>query len=424
VIIGDNGNGKSTILRAIALGMCDVKTANALLLALPGELIRRGPEGKSAGVAKIRLTFTTGGARAKLHPIETRVRGTPQGELVERDPEMETAFPWSELFVAGYGASRGTRGTTARSSYDFQGSLVTLFDDRQSLLDPEGVLRDFLLRSFRVARLGRGRERGRTMVQAAAMGGTDLAAFERVEDILRKLWGLRAKDEIEVTSERVLIHEARGALPFHALGDGYRSTAGWVLDLLGSYLKAGRWRSDEPVTGVVLLDEIEEHLHPSWQRTIIPDLKKLLPKVQFIVTTHSPLAVVNTAPGEVFTTQIEDGKVQLASAPLPDPSGKTPNELLTDWFGASSILSDKAERLLGDYRAAVLEGDQAKVAELRRALEGQVDSFVTSPLDELALEIAVEARRQLRAAVSDEDRKRIVAEHAARLRARLAGDKS
>lgn len=413
VVIGNNGHGKSTILRGIALGLCDQKTANALLLKVPGSFVRRNRKGASEEQAAITLTFTTGGQRPLTHQLKTIVRSTPNGEIVERSRASDGKFPWADLFVGGYGVNRGTRGTSARSAYSLQHGLSTLFDDKVDLLDPESVLRDFRLRSFEQ------KAKRRKTPKSRRKPAPD--SFEALKKLLWRLWNLKHSHKLEVASDKVVVHGPWGGLPFHALGDGYRGTAGWVLDLLGSYMKAGQWEPDADVRGIVLIDEVDEHLHPEWQRRIITQLKGLFPKVQFVATTHSPLTIVDTKPGEVVATVLHNAVAILESQPLPDPSGKTPNEILTDWFGMSSLLSTKAQQLLDRYREAIEKGDDPRKAELRKELQGHIGTFVTSPMDELAIEIAAEARKQLRDGTTEEDRRRLIEEHAAKLRARLGG---
>ncbi len=80
-----------------------------------------------------------------------------------------------------------------------------------------------------------------------------------------------------------------GSSELGELGDGYKATITWVLDLLAWwFLRAGGWRLKK-IKGIVIVDEIEQHLHPRWQRSIIPMLKKHFSGVQFILSTHSPL---------------------------------------------------------------------------------------------------------------------------------------
>ena len=85
----------------------------------------------------------------------------------------------------------------------------------------------------------------------------------------------------------------------------------------------------ENAVGTVLIDEIDAHLHPSWQATILDSIRKLFPHIQFIVTTHSPNVIMSAKAGEVIVFNNHDGNVDLK----PDERG----------FGAwqiNDILSD------------------------------------------------------------------------------------
>lgn len=85
--------------------------------------------------------------------------------------------------------------------------------------------------------------------------------------------------------------------PFHELSDGFKNTMSLVADI--AYRMAvlnPQFLSDvvSKTTGVVIIDEIDQHLHPMWQKNILKNLMTIFPKVQFIVTTHSP-SVISSA---------------------------------------------------------------------------------------------------------------------------------
>ena len=103
-----------------------------------------------------------------------------------------------------------------------------------------------------------------------------------------------------------------------SLGDGYKSVVTFVLDMLSWWFlkQQQEERNGEPtdLSGIVLIDEIEQHLHPKWQRTIISKLVSSFPDVQFITTTHSPL--VASGCDDVPVHKINDGKCDIV-----DPFG-------------------------------------------------------------------------------------------------------
>lgn len=113
---------------------------------------------------------------------------------------------------------------------------------------------------------------------------------------------------VDVTSSDVEVIDAHGTkAPIEALSDGYRSVLSMTLDLLRhmavrygnrKLFSADHTQIIQP--GVVLIDEIDAHLHPSWQHEIGLWFRKLFPKVQFIVSTHSPIICQAAEVGSVF----------------------------------------------------------------------------------------------------------------------------
>lgn len=84
------------------------------------------------------------------------------------------------------------------------------------------------------------------------------------------------------------------SLPFNLLSDGVRCTLAMVMEIaFRCYLLNPHLGKDAPIktNGVVLIDEIDLHLHPSWQIHVLNDLRKAFPEIQFIVSTHAPLVV-------------------------------------------------------------------------------------------------------------------------------------
>ena len=79
-------------------------------------------------------------------------------------------------------------------------------------------------------------------------------------------------------------------MPLRDLADGYKSAFIWIADFMGWALgRTPALGKTEEIKGIVLIDEIEQHLHPSWQDRIIDQLQRMFPKVQFLATTHAPI---------------------------------------------------------------------------------------------------------------------------------------
>lgn len=89
------------------------------------------------------------------------------------------------------------------------------------------------------------------------------------------------------------------ALQMDQLSDGYRTTLAMVMDIASRMTEANP-ENTLNTEGVVLIDEVELHLHPSWQQTILSDLMRTFPKVQFIVTTHSPQVLTTVRHEQIY----------------------------------------------------------------------------------------------------------------------------
>ena len=90
---------------------------------------------------------------------------------------------------------------------------------------------------------------------------------------------------------------------FNNLSDGYCNTLAMVADIAHRAARLNPQLMDQAATetpGIVLIDEVDLHLHPKWQRTVLNDLRKTFPKIQFIASTHSPFIIQSLKPGEVI----------------------------------------------------------------------------------------------------------------------------
>lgn len=371
--LGDNGSGKSTLLRALAIGLCQQDEASGLKSRMAGNFIRVNKQGNSLSRAEIHIELLDPADAAAQYSLTTSVSRDASGqEILSKQVEPEH-FPWDAIFVCGYGVNRGPsrRSENAPSDYRRSEALETLFDDDALLLDPENALRAFKL--------------------AIETEGQDV--YAEVLRRLKRLLQLRDNFAIEVTFKEVKVHGPWGALPFHALGDGYRGTAGWFLDLTLRALIGGR-RPGDP--GIVLIDEIDEHLHPSWQKELIPLLKKTFPNLQFVGTTHSAMSIVNCGPEELLVSSLANTVSSIL--PLDSPAGKTADAILRgQWFGLASTLDTASEKVLKAYHKAVESGvPESQIESLRAKLRERLGRLVESPIDEMAIEIANEARRQAR----------------------------
>ena len=112
-------------------------------------------------------------------------------------------------------------------------------------------------------------------------------------------------------------------------GDGDRMTFNWMLDLYGRAMAADRITPEGHVQGIVLIDEIEQHLHPSMQAEILPRVTEAFPEIQLIATTHSPLVALECKARGAGGVRREGSEV-VRERDVPDYTGYSAEDMLVD----------------------------------------------------------------------------------------------
>ncbi|TWH63897.1 putative ATP-binding protein involved in virulence [Azomonas agilis] len=191
--------------------------------------------------------------------------------------------------------------------------------------------------------------------------------------------------EYSITREKslVLTHEQLGTLDADQLSDGIRSVLAMIGDIAYRCIKLNPHLGVEAAKatkGVVLIDEVDMHLHPRWQQAILTQLQEAFPKIQFVVTTHSP-QVLTTVPSECIRI-LRDNKVY--SAP-PGTEGAEPERMLKQVLGLNDVRppTNKATQELREYLTLV-DRDQwnsPRALELRQSLDARYQGQEPALLD-------------------------------------------
>ena len=171
------------------------------------------------------------------------------------------------------------------------------------------------------------------------------------------------------------------------LSDGYRNTLGMIADiayrmailnpqLLGDVL--------QKTPGIILIDEVDLHLHPRWQERIIGDLQAVFPQVQFIVSTHAPAVISSVRQDNL---RILSGEKQSSTVPA-EVYGKDANSILTGVMDASPRPAE-IQSLFGRFYQAIDSGELEKAARTLDEIEyliGAEDPELVGARVSLALE--------------------------------------
>jgi tetratricopeptide (TPR) repeat protein len=399
IILGENAAGKSTLLRCIAVGLCNEPDATALLTRMPGEFIRKGAQ---EGFIRIGLRRSDG---SKLFSITTRIvkvdgsGGT--GESARQTTDPKTDFPWEDIFLCGYGTSRVAGGSASHDMYNSGTAVASLFDERASLWNPEVAL----LRRQPAIR----EEMERRLLQALMLDS--------------------AQDGITSEHGQPMVHGPWGATTFEVLSDGYRSTSQWLLDFMAWAILADRFGGHSGVRGVLLIDELEQHLHPRWQRHIMQRLHHQFPGAQIIATTHTPLIVAGTvdivhASVSHLDANSESGAMQLTMLNKEHLRGKRADQILaSSAFGLPTSRSPGNTNAVQRYtelqgkRRTYAEDDELKKllerlnfdleageSEYERAVERAVNEALEHRLKQPPSQtLSLEVKRKLRELFGDRD---------------------
>jgi len=136
-------------------------------------------------------------------------------------------------------------------------------------------------------------------------------------------------------AESIIIkHTLHGELLVTELSDGIRSMIGLVADIAYRAIKLNPHLKNAPkeTSGIILIDEIDMHLHPKWQQTVLTDMIKAFPKMQFIVTTHSPLVLTTVKREQIRVLGDNEAKT-----PSEHSFGEDSSVLLAEMMGVSSL---------------------------------------------------------------------------------------
>ncbi len=312
VILGDNGSGKTTILRSIAMSLSGKGSASGLLDEIEGGMLR-----DNAKSGYVRLTLKSKD-KEDTFEIETEFSQERGGiDIINNQktiPEGEL-FPWDKIFSCGYGASRGIRGEAQYRKYTVKDAVNTLF-----ILD-SGYLHGAELSIRRIK---------------DTFNSDEIS--QKVLDWVAKILMLPEGSIILEEGGLFISNTKEKSRPIEAVADGHQATVTMICDLLGWYLLYDKSVFLGELSGIVIIDEIEQHLHPIWQRKIVKLLKDVFPKVQFIVSTHSPLVAGNA--GKLFA---EDNGLKLFYAGCTDQISKISEiEENLGELGCDQILSSEA----------------------------------------------------------------------------------
>jgi AAA15 family ATPase/GTPase len=406
VLIGDNGAGKSTIIRSVALALIGNLQAQGLAPNWNDWL------NKNANKGEIKLELKMDGqldsywkdykkVRFDKNPslfMETTLQRKSSGDFTVNDTlsrdKGKTKFTtgvteeWEGAFSVAYGPYRRFEGGTAAFDRILENPFYRDLVGHLSAFSESVALTEILkwLKQLQFEALENKKDSQETI--------ESLKKLINSEDFLPH----NAKLE-SVSSDGVFFKDGNGVMiSVNQMSDGYRSILSLTFELLrqlvrvyGAKLVFKNINKDLPfidVPGVVLIDEIDAHLHPTWQTRIGQWFTKYFPKLQFIVTTHSPLVCRAS----------KDGSIWRLAAPASEfPSGEitgTDKDRLifgnildaygTDVFGSDVTISQAANDMRNQLADLNIKSITGKISEKEAAKLDELKAIF--PTEKLEIE--------------------------------------
>lgn len=383
-LLGENGTGKSSVLQAVALTLIGASYRDQLSDRLnldPSRLLRHGTK--------------SGWVRVWLNGLDepAELTFTSRGDRFGGTDEPRT-------LIAGYGATRLLpRGRSRPARTPRYADVGNLFNPFEPLADAE----TWLLRLNR-------------------------EQFDDVARVLKTLLPLGQKDRLERSTDSDGRHRIRaralgGSLTLDELSDGYKSVVALTVDVMKVFQDLWKKMAGAEglvAEGVVLIDELEAHLHPRWKMRIVESLRTVFPRVQFLVTTHDPLCLRGLENGEVAVFRRDARNDVFAVTDLPSVKGLAVDQLLmSEYFGLDSTVDPDVDELFQAYYGLKSLTSRTPAEEERlRLLTQQVNAYrslgrsrqerlMLEALDEWAARERVVVEPQLRAGLEEETKRKV-----------------
>jgi hypothetical protein len=406
LLLGDNGVGKSSLLKAIAVAVVGKDAAPFASRLVRGKV-----------TAAITLTTSRGDTyRTEIMPSESTpiVNSIPvrpldkEGWLVLGFPPLRTvSWERAEAYESSEALGRSSpldvlpmiRGEADPRLDRLKSWLLHLDHNVQSASNSEGL-------RARYKRLW--------------------AEFFRVVERVTPGVNL-GPGRVDASARQVFVRTDDGEVPIEAVSQGTQSLMGWIGILLQRLFEV--YGADEdPLQryALVLMDEIDAHMHPQWQQMLIGTLKTVFPNAQFIASSHSPLVVSGLAQQEVLIFKRDHHRVAVQRPPG-DLKGWRVDQILTSLaFGLEGARDPETLRDLRRYTELVAEEEigapgelETLAARLQVRLPGEEERAAARTAFEL---IQGYARSQLDA-MSPAERKAVSAELKAQLQEGITGSR-
>ena len=389
VVIGDNGSGKTSILDALAVA------AGCYLIPLGGgqkiqrpihkREVRIEEKEKSVFDPQLPCEIEAEGkwgiwrrSIEKLSFVNTVRYAKPVTEYAKA--EQERAMKGNDVvlpFFAYHGTGRFWAELNDKVNYTKQGSRLEGYENCFSVKSSSKAFRNW----YKTLEKNIDKKDSDELIQRLdTFKQAILTCLEDWEDLYYDF----AEDDI------ICAHRdgnKKASIPYRMMSDGYRNMIGMIADIayrcikLNPHLGVNALKETE---GLVLIDELDLHLHPSWQKGIVAELVECFPKIQFVATTHSPFIVQSLSRNQLINLENEE----LVNEPH-DVSLET-NALYMGVKSQRSKVFDEKEKAARDFFSALeaYSGTEEEKLHIEELFDSYMQLYSDDPVFVAKLKLA------------------------------------
>lgn len=309
LLLGNNGAGKTSVLRALALAALSPVMPQSGFR--PYRLVRRTGKAKGERTDEKEIKESNISAEVLLHDQDLKPDklGTPR--LQHMSVKLVIRSGNNDSLVSGNGSPSGEDLGIWEIMYDDKSPafLVVGYSANRRVEEAKSVdigaqQKERLLRYQRVASLFE--PRVALVPLSFWLPSCEKERSKQVVTLVDQLLPEEASFTGEYKDGEYFFEVNGVPTPFDALSDGYRAYIGWVADLLYHIqMGASAGAKLAATAGLVMVDEIDLHLHPEWQRSVTSSLSAALPNLQFVFTTHSPIVAGSLNKENIFVLASE-----------------------------------------------------------------------------------------------------------------------
>ena len=408
IFAGVNGSGKSTVLRALACvlsgrdsgfpyeewGHLLTGYSRSRVLTIvqpPGAPPRiRGWARDNGEISDEFISWVTSALpdTAGRRVIETSSPWLPQRDerpgvwlLYPLSAEIDRATP--RFSIAAYSPTRALRHIASPDM------TKTLADGGQDSLAFESTVQNESIQAWLLSLYSR-----RAIARERHQSGEEYTrSLGRFEKALQLIYGESVSFEVEIEPTFQPRLKVMGrSLNFSQLPDGVRSTVAWIADFM---MRQDLFKWDPRLNGkrpgILLLDEVDAHLHPLWQRRLLPASREVLPDVQILVTSHLPFVISSCPNSRVHVLELDQDGHAHARPPVDSPIGESVTTTLKEIFDVDSRFDVLTEKQLDEWNtlkkreatSSLSAADKSRLKKLTETLaerSEELRSIVASPL--------------------------------------------